>query len=61
MYTKWMENPIIIGPATQPSSVWEVPYPAITICSDTKFNHEAFDFRDWQNKIVKEQELNVTE
>lgn len=44
MYAKWNEDPIIISFATQPSSVWEIPFPAVTVCPETKTDRKLFNY-----------------
>lgn len=36
-YLKWQGNPVIIGFEHFERGVWEVPFPAITICPENKF------------------------
>ncbi|XP_030376071.1 pickpocket protein 28 [Scaptodrosophila lebanonensis] len=35
-YTKWNETPVIVSFAEKSTPVWNIPFPAITICSETK-------------------------
>lgn len=43
MYTKWDQRPIIVSFATTPTPVWELPFPAVTICPETKTNKTEFN------------------
>lgn len=52
VYQKWDENPIIISFATKPSSVWEVPFPAITICPENKVQRKLLNFTDVFTKMA---------
>ena len=36
MYFKWKESPIILSFAEKSTPVWEIPFPAVTICPVTK-------------------------
>jgi acid-sensing ion channel, other len=43
-YEKWQLYPVIMTPVDEPMSVWNIPFPAITICPErkaikTKFNY----------------------
>lgn len=43
MYAKWDQRPIIVSFATTPTPVWELPFPAVTICPETKTNKTEFN------------------
>ncbi|XP_059219962.1 pickpocket protein 28-like isoform X2 [Stomoxys calcitrans] len=36
IYVKWTETPVIVTFAEKSTPVWNIPFPAITICSETK-------------------------
>ncbi|XP_075146228.1 ripped pocket [Haematobia irritans] len=36
VYSKWTETPVIVSFAEKSTPVWNIPFPAITICSETK-------------------------
>lgn len=36
IYTKWNETPVIVSFSEKSTPVWSIPFPAITICSETK-------------------------
>lgn len=36
IYVKWNETPVIVSFAEKSTPVWSIPFPAITICSETK-------------------------
>jgi acid-sensing ion channel, other len=33
---KWTQNPVIVSFANRPTSIWHIPFPAVTICPETK-------------------------
>ncbi|KRF94123.1 pickpocket protein 28 [Drosophila mojavensis] len=35
-YNKWNETPVIVSFAERSTPVWNIPFPAVTICSETK-------------------------
>ncbi|KAH8264123.1 hypothetical protein KR038_003287 [Drosophila bunnanda] len=35
-YTKWTETPVIVSFAEKSTPVWNIPFPAVTVCSETK-------------------------
>ncbi|KAF5270642.1 hypothetical protein FQA39_LY01380 [Lamprigera yunnana] len=45
-YEKWQMSPVIVSFAKSPTPVWEIPFPAVTICSETKTRRTVFNFTD---------------
>ncbi|CAH2072943.1 unnamed protein product, partial [Iphiclides podalirius] len=43
-YTKWNESPLIVSFSENPTPVWEIPYPAVTVCLETKSMQTRFNF-----------------
>ncbi|XP_058464040.1 pickpocket protein 28-like [Malaya genurostris] len=35
-YRKWNESPVIVSFVERPTSVWQIPFPAVTICPEAK-------------------------
>lgn len=35
-YKKWVRSPVIVSFATKQTPIWQIPFPAITICPETK-------------------------
>lgn len=42
-YNKWQSNPVIVTFAEKSTPVWKIPFPAITICPETKSMKEVFE------------------
>jgi len=36
VYLKWNETPVIVSFSEKSTPVWSIPFPAVTICSETK-------------------------
>lgn len=36
IYAKWNETPVIVSFSEKSTPVWSIPFPAVTICSETK-------------------------
>lgn len=36
IYVKWNETPVIVSFSEKSTPVWSIPFPAVTICSETK-------------------------
>lgn len=45
-YNKWQYNPVIVTFAEKSTPVWKIPFPAITICPETKSMKEVFEVDD---------------
>ncbi|XP_058826840.1 pickpocket protein 28-like [Topomyia yanbarensis] len=46
VYRKWDENPVIVSFDEQPTPVWTIPFPAITICPAAKIRSELMNFTE---------------
>ncbi|CAH4030048.1 unnamed protein product [Pieris brassicae] len=44
VFKKWAENPVIVSFAETSTPVWQIPYPAVTVCSETKVKQTKFNF-----------------
>lgn len=36
IYNKWQHSPVIVSLAEKPTPVWYIPFPAVTVCPETK-------------------------
>ncbi|XP_055920744.1 pickpocket protein 28 [Eupeodes corollae] len=51
-YIKWVETPVIVSFSEKSTPVWNIPFPAVTICSETKsFKNESFDFTQFYRHL----------
>ncbi|XP_063915458.1 pickpocket protein 28-like [Zophobas morio] len=60
-YQKWESSPVIVSFATKETPIWQIPFPAVTICPETKSLPTAFNYTDMlykklQNRPVTEDE-----
>ncbi|XP_013199333.2 pickpocket protein 28-like [Amyelois transitella] len=46
VWRKWNDSPVIVSFAENPTPVWQIPYPAVTVCLETKSKVSVFDFTD---------------
>ncbi|EDS44436.1 amiloride-sensitive Na+ channel [Culex quinquefasciatus] len=46
MYRKWDENPVLVAFDEKATPVWNIPFPAITICPETKIQKNHVNFTD---------------
>lgn len=52
-YQKWENNSVVITYATHSLHVWQIPFPAVTICPVTKSRREAFDFEGTYDELKR--------
>ncbi|KAB0792999.1 hypothetical protein PPYR_12619 [Photinus pyralis] len=57
-YEKWQTSPVIVSFARSPTPVWNIPFPAVTICSETKTKQSIFNYTNAYNRFESGQ--NVT-
>ncbi|XP_064539836.1 pickpocket protein 28 [Drosophila montana] len=50
IWDKWNNNPVIVSFAEKSTPVWQIPFPSVTVCPETKSRQRAFNFTDlyWQ-------------
>lgn len=51
-YTKWKTRPVIVTLAEIPTPIWEVPFPAVTICPATKVRQSIFNFTEIMMQLM---------
>lgn len=51
IYIKWQETPVIVSFAETSTPVWQIPFPAVTICPETKVSKEELDFSEAFRKL----------
>jgi acid-sensing ion channel, other len=44
IYVKWQLSPVIVSFAEKSTPVWQIPFPAVTICPETKAKKSFIDF-----------------
>ncbi|GJQ84388.1 hypothetical protein Trydic_g20624, partial [Trypoxylus dichotomus] len=45
-YAKWNNSPVIVSFAQAPTPIGNIPFPAVTICAETKAKQTMFNFTD---------------
>ncbi|EFA08873.2 Pickpocket protein 28-like Protein [Tribolium castaneum] len=53
-WVKWDQSPVLVSFAQSPTPVWQVPFPAITICSETKARQRAYNFTYYYHKVIEQ-------
>lgn len=44
IYNKWQQTPVIVSFADKSTPIWSIPFPAVTICAETKALKNEIDF-----------------
>lgn len=52
IWDKWSNNPVIISFAETRTPVWKIPFPAVTLCSETKHRKSLFKYQEVLMKIL---------
>lgn len=56
-YEKWENTPVIVSFASKETPIWQIPFPAVTICPENKvvprkFNYTNYLFRKMRNETL---------
>lgn len=51
LWVKWDQSPVIVSFAERSTPVWEIPFPAVTICPETKATKSLFNYTDIYHRI----------
>lgn len=51
IWDKWNNNPVIVSFAEKSTPVWQIPFPTVTVCTETKGRQTAFNFTEMYWKI----------
>ncbi|XP_069695430.1 pickpocket protein 28-like isoform X2 [Periplaneta americana] len=44
VWEKWNDSPVIVSFSDKSTRIWEIPFPAVTICSEIKVNQTLFNY-----------------
>ncbi|KAL5291213.1 hypothetical protein ACFFRR_010554 [Megaselia abdita] len=61
IWIKWKNNPVIVSFDDKSTPVWQIPFPAVTICSETKALQTKFNFTEVAIKYRTHQKLSNEE
>lgn len=61
-YIKWVETPVIVSFSEKSTPVWNIPFPAVTICSETKsIKNETTDFTKFYRHLMSFEDGKIVE
>ncbi|KAF2896997.1 hypothetical protein ILUMI_09180, partial [Ignelater luminosus] len=61
IYIKWKAFPAFVTIAKSPTPVWQVPFPAVTICPETKVRQRVFNYTNAYHKYNEDPENTTAE
>ncbi|RZC41709.1 ASC domain containing protein [Asbolus verrucosus] len=61
VYKKWEQSPVIINFANTGTPTYEIPFPAVTVCSESKSDEDAFNYTKIMHKIIEKEILEPLE
>lgn len=61
LYKKWSESPVIISFASKETSIDSIPFPAVTICSESKSNLLMYNHKDVSRKYGNHKPITTEE
>ncbi|CAH1104796.1 unnamed protein product [Psylliodes chrysocephalus] len=61
IYSKWENSPVIVSFATKETPIWQIPFPVVTICPETKSIPKKFDYKKYLDLKEKNLEINSEE
>lgn len=60
-WEKWNESPVIVSFAEKATPIWAIPFPAVTICPETKFYTKKLNFTETYRMLRDQQHDNLTD
>lgn len=61
IYQKWIKSPVIVSLATRDTPIYQIPFPAVTICPTIKYSQEKYVLKDILTKINNMENLSDDE
>lgn len=61
MYDKWQKAPVIVSFATKETPIFQIPFPAVTICPESKSDQTRLNYTKLTRKQSSGEALTPTE
>ncbi|RZC40060.1 ASC domain containing protein [Asbolus verrucosus] len=58
---KYKNSPVVVSFATQDTPIYQLPFPTVTVCLESKFDSEYFNHSDIYSKLKRGEEIDKTE
>lgn len=53
VWSRWNSDPLIVSLTDKPEPIWEIPFPAITICPETKSKQTVLNLTRVYHNLLK--------
>lgn len=60
-YEKWQNSPLIVNFASEENNIYEIPFPAVTICPEVKISRSLFNYTENLRKVINGIKITDTE
>jgi len=61
IWNKWDQSPVIVSFDEKSTPVWQIPFPAVTICPETKAKQTIFNFTNAYHQMHKVDNMTMTD
>lgn len=61
IWHKYKANPIVVSFGTEDQSIYEIPFPAVTICPESKCVQSKFNYSSIYEKLFNNESISETE
>lgn len=53
-YRKWVRSPVIVSFATEQTPIWQIPFPSVTICPETKARQSKYNLTQMYRTMLED-------
>lgn len=57
IFDKYDKSPVVVSFATEDTPLYEIPFPAVTICPELKFSKEKYNHTDIYLKLQEKKQI----
>ncbi|XP_046391658.1 pickpocket protein 28-like [Ischnura elegans] len=57
VWRKWENSPVIVSFADSSTPVWQIPFPAVTICSEVKYRRNIYNYSYINQMLAREKDI----
>ncbi|XP_044253187.1 pickpocket protein 28-like [Tribolium madens] len=61
VYHKYESCPVVVSFSTKDTPLYQIPFPAVTICPESKYSRKEFNYSKVYFEIMQDKEINETE
>lgn len=60
-YRKWERSPVIVSFATKQTPIWQIPFPSVTVCPETKARQSEYNLTEKYELVALNQSISDQE